>query len=100
MKYFLLKTCIVFAFLCGNICLSQSSNFSLTVAISNESCPGNGRLSFVVSDPAPDATVIFTVYKFPELITPIVTTQATTFTGLVAGNYRVVATESLPDGRL
>lgn len=98
MKYFLLKTYVAFIFLWVNVCTSQTSNFSLSVTTVNESCPGNGRLNFLVSDATPGATVIFTVYKFPDLTTPIVTTQASTFTGLVAGNYRVVATEALPNG--
>lgn len=81
-----------------NIVFSQATNLSLTVISINETCPGNGRLNFFVSNATPGGTVIFTVYKLPNLSTPIVTTQANTFTGLVAGNYRVIATESLPNG--
>jgi gliding motility-associated-like protein len=92
------KTLILFFLLLANLSFGQLSNFSLNVTAVNETCPGNGRLNFSVSNTTSGGTVIFTVYKLPDVTTPIVTTQANTFTGLVAANYRVVGTESLPDG--
>ncbi|MCL9807503.1 gliding motility-associated C-terminal domain-containing protein [Flavobacterium amniphilum] len=94
------KIYFFFIILWVNVCSSQGLNFSLNVTAVNETCPGNGRLNFTVSNAAADGTVIFTVYKLPDVTTPIVTTQANTFTGLVAANYRVVATESLPNGTI
>lgn len=92
------KTLIIFLLTFFNLSFGQSSNFTLNLTAVNETCPGNGRLNFTVSNTTPGGVVIFTVYKLPDLTTPIVTTQANTFTGLVAANYRVVATESLPNG--
>lgn len=92
------KVLLLFFLLLNGLSFGQLSNFTLSVTAVNETCPGNGRLNFSVSNATPGGTIIFTVYKFPDVTTPIVTTQATTFTGLVAANYRVVVTESLPNG--
>lgn len=92
--YFQIAVCFFFM----HVYHAQSSNFTLQVTSVNETCPGNGRLNFTVSNTTPGGTIIFTVYKLPNIVTPIVVTQANTFTGLVAGNYRVIATQSLPNG--
>lgn len=95
-KFFQVLLCILFFnFSFGH---SARSILQLNVTPTNETCPGNGRLDFSVTETIPGSTIIFTVYKLPNLVTPIVTTQLNTFTGLVAANYRVVATESLPNG--
>jgi gliding motility-associated-like protein len=95
-QYLQLVLCILFF----NFSFGHLANFALDVQVTptNETCPGNGRLDFLVTNPTPGGTIIYTIYKLPNLTTPIVTTQLNMFTGLVAANYRVVATESLPNG--
>ena len=73
----------------------QLSNFTLQVTSSNETCNGNGSLSFTVSGTTTGATMIYSVYQLPNSTTPIAVISTSNFTGLVAGNYMVVATQSL-----
>lgn len=73
----------------------QLSNFTLTVTTVNETCTANGALNFSVSNTTAGATMLYTVYRLPNITTPISVQSATSLTGLIAGNYRVVATQSL-----
>jgi len=49
----------------------------------------------VVGNPTPGATFVYSVYLLPNTTNPIGVTSASSITGLVAGNYRVVALQSL-----
>lgn len=73
----------------------QLSNFTLQVTATNETCAGNGSLNFIVSGTTTGATILYNVYQLPNITTPIATLSTNTFGGLVAGNYRVIATQSL-----
>lgn len=73
----------------------QLSSFTLNVTQTNETCTGNGALSFSVSSTVSGATMDFAIYLLPNTTTPIATVTSLTFTGLNAGNYRVIATQSL-----
>ena len=74
---------------------AQLSNFTLTVTPTNETCTDNGTLSFVVSNTTPGSTLVYSVYLLPNLTTPISVLSATSLSGLAAGTYRVIATQSL-----
>ncbi len=91
------KNFTVFAVLLffGPSAFAQLSAFALTVTATNESCTANGALNFTVSNTTAGATIIYRIYQLPNTTTPIATTGANTFTGLTAGNYRVIATQSL-----
>ena len=73
----------------------QLSNFTLQVTPTNETCSGNGSLSFTVSGTTTGATMIYSVYQLPNTTTPIATLSTNTFGGLASGNYSVIATQSL-----
>ncbi|QBZ97644.1 gliding motility-associated C-terminal domain-containing protein [Flavobacterium sangjuense] len=73
----------------------QLSNFTLNVTATNETCPSNGTLTFAVSNTTTGSTFLYSVYLLPDVTTPISVQSATTISGLPAGNYRVVATQSL-----
>lgn len=73
----------------------QISNFTLTVTKVDETCTANGSLSFSISTPTVGASLVYTIYQLPNVTTPIDVLTTNTFTGLVAGNYRVVATQSM-----
>lgn len=88
------KILLLFTICCASS-YGQIDNFSLTVTKINETCTANGSLSFSVANTLPGATVLYTIYKLPNLTTPIVVTSTSPFTGLTAGIYRVVATQSL-----
>ena len=60
----------------------QLSSFTLNVTPTNETCTGNGALSFSVSSTASGATMDFAIYLLPNTTTPIATVTSLTFTGL------------------
>lgn len=72
---------------------AQLSNFTLTVTKNDETCTAGGSLTFSVSNTAPGATILYTIYSMPSN-TVVSVQSATTISGLTAGNYRVVATQS------
>ncbi|HEY0045633.1 MAG TPA: gliding motility-associated C-terminal domain-containing protein [Flavobacterium sp.] len=80
-------------------CITESNaqlpNFELTVEVLNETCSGNGALSFSVSGTAAGAEIIYTIFQSPNFNSPIATLSSLTLTGLVAGQYRVVATQTV-----
>jgi gliding motility-associated-like protein len=72
-----------------------SFGFNLTVTAVNETCAGNGSLSFSVSNTTPGSSIVYVVYKLPDVTTPYASGTDTTLNGLTAGNYRVIARETL-----
>ena len=91
---FSLRILFVFLFF-SQISFGQLQSFSLAVTPTNETCTGNGSLTFQVSGIAVGASVTYAIYLLPNTTTPLTTLSGTTFTGLAAGNYRVIATQTL-----
>lgn len=73
----------------------QLSNFVLTVTKTDESCTGNGSLSFNVTNTVAGSIIVYRIYKLPDVVNTIAVTSANTFGGLAAGTYRVIATQTL-----
>jgi gliding motility-associated-like protein len=73
----------------------QLSAFTFNVTPTNETCLGNGVLTFSVAGTLPGATVDYTIYLLPDTTTPLVVVTTPSLTGLNAGDYLVVATQSL-----
>ena len=73
----------------------QLSNFLLTVTKTDESCTGNASLSFDVTNTTPSATILYRIYRLPDVVNSIVVLSTNTFGGLAAGTYRVIATQTL-----
>lgn len=73
----------------------QLPDFTLTVTGTNETCNRNGTLSFTVTGTHPDAGIIYTIYKLPNLTTPYATVSNNSLSGLTGGTYRVIATQTL-----
>ncbi|RKS01733.1 gliding motility-associated C-terminal domain-containing protein [Flavobacterium sp. 102] len=94
MNGFKLKFSFVFL-LITQLSFSQLSNFTLTVAGTNETCTANGKLTFNVSNTTVGSTILYTIYRLPDISTPISVQSTNTLTGLIAGSYRVIATQSL-----
>lgn len=87
---------LCFLFFCGIFGgYSQLSDFTLTVTTTDETCFGNGILTFSVSGTQPGAVIIYEVYKLPNTTTPVATTTGNSITGLNSGVYSVIATQSL-----
>jgi len=88
---------IFFFILFSQFLFGQLSDFTLNVSKTDETCTGNGSLSFSVQNQTPNSTVLYSIYLLPNVTTPIASTQNNTFTGLQSGNYTVIATQSLGD---
>ena len=73
---------------------AQMSNFSLSVAKTNETCRGNGSVTFSVSNTTPNAVLLYKVYKMPDVTNPLTVQEENYFTGLVSGTYKIVAVQS------
>ncbi len=73
---------------------SIAFGFTLMVTPTNETCSGNGTLSFTVANPDPSGSIEFFIYKLPNTTVPYASTTAGSLGGLTAGNYRVVAVET------
>lgn len=72
-----------------------SFGFDLTVTHTNETCLGNGSLSFTVSNSDPNGSILFIIYKLPDVTTPYSSGTDTTANGLTAGDYRIIARETV-----
>lgn len=88
---------IVFFIFLSQSAHAQLSDFTLNVAVTDETCTGNGALTFSTQNTTPGATIIYSVYLLPDTTTPIAVLSGTTITGLSAGNYMVVALQTLGD---
>jgi len=76
-------------------CIAQLPAFTLDVTPTPQTCLGNGSLAFAVTGNDPAASMDYAVYLLPNTTTPVTIVTAQTVGGLVAGNYMVVATQSL-----
>ena len=69
--------------------------FNLTVTHTNETCSGNGSVTSTVSNTDPNGSIIYVVYKLPDLTTPYASGTETTVNGLTVGDYRIIAKETV-----
>ncbi len=63
--------------------------------LSHESCAANGQIGFNTITPSSDNVITYTIYNSADLNTPVGVTQDNNFGGLVAGDYTVVASQTL-----
>ncbi|MEO5775763.1 MAG: T9SS type B sorting domain-containing protein [Flavobacterium sp.] len=82
---------LLFQLLFPIVCLG----FDLTVTPTQETCPGNASLNFTVNNTIPGSSIVYVVYKLPDLTTPYASGTETTVNGLIPGNYRVIARETV-----
>lgn len=73
----------------------MSFGFDLAVSHTNETCAGNGTLTFTPSNTIPGGTIVYFIYKLPDTATPYASGPANTLNGLTAGNYRIIARETV-----
>jgi|GEM_PF-381800 len=74
---------------------AQLSNFTLTVSKTDETCTANASLTFNVSGTTTGSTISYSIYKLPDVTTPISVTNGNSLSGLSTGTYRVIATQAL-----
>ena len=87
----ILFTLLIFLFLSNQ----KSLALDLQVIVTNETCTGNGSLAFSVTNETVGIPVFYAVYLVPNITTPIVTTSSTSYGGLVAGSYLVIASQTV-----
>lgn len=86
---------VLFGLLGINKASAQLLDFELDVVATNETCVGNGTLTFTVDNPTPGATVLYSVFLLPDVVSPVFT-SATPFVGsLNAGTYKVIALQTM-----
>ena len=69
--------------------------FTFTANATDESCAGNGTITFTTLNPNPSGSILFVVYKLPETTTPYASVSGNTINGLSAGTYNIVAQETV-----
>jgi gliding motility-associated-like protein len=74
---------------------AQLSDFKLNVTKTDELCLDNGTLLFTVSNTTPKASILYKVYKLPNVSEAIFISSANSLSGLSAGDYKVIALQSL-----
>lgn len=81
--------------LCSSTAYCQLSDFSLTVTKTDETCLGNGSLSFSVTNVTKNTSILYKIYVMPDNDNPIAVTTANYLGSLSAATYKVVAIQSL-----
>lgn len=74
---------------------AQISDFSLTVDKTDETCQGNGTLTFSVSNTSANAQIIYKIFKLPNTTNAMSVQTSGYIGGLTTGTYKVVAIQSL-----
>lgn len=69
--------------------------FSFSVAATNESCSGNGELTFSAANTDPNGSIVYQVYKLPNISVPLATVTGNNLGGLSAGTYKIIAQETV-----
>ena len=80
--------------LLSSISYSQIPNFTLDVAVIDETCTNNGSLQMTVTNTAAGSTIIYELFLAPNFSTPIAETMNNSFSGLAGGSYRIIATQT------
>lgn len=75
--------------------LSAPLSSTLNVTKTEETCLGNGTLSFNVENVNPLAVIEYKIYELPDSVNPIAILTTHFLGGLTSGTYRVIATETL-----
>lgn len=77
------------------LCPIISYGFNLAITHTNETCAGNGSLSFTVSNTNPTGSILYFVYKLPDVTAPYASGPENILNGLTAGDYRIIARETV-----
>ena len=89
------KKLFSFLFLSISFCFfAQNPNLKITLTGTPETCLNNGSLTWTTSGQTAGATVVYSIYN-NAVTTVNTTTSSSTLSGLPAGSYRVVVTETV-----
>lgn len=84
-------------FLCTLLLMSTAMafGFTFTAAPAPETCYGNGSITFSPNNTDPNGTILYIVYKLPNVTTPYATLNTNVLTGLTSATYRIIAKETV-----
>lgn len=89
-----MKTFIYLSFALASLLLpTESFGFNFTATSTPESCPGNGSISFSSTNTNPSGSIVYFVYKLPEVSVPLATVSSNSISGLGYGTYKIIARE-------
>ncbi len=90
-----LRIYILVFFLFSTISYCQLPNFSLSVQTANETCDFNGSVTITLTNTTPGSTILHSLYKLPNLVTPIDQFSSNFRGNLESSGYRLVTTQTL-----
>lgn len=73
----------------------QLADFNLHLTKTNETCLGNGSLTFTVTNKTPNSSILYKVFLLPDVTNPFTVLSGNTLGSLSAGTYKVVAIQTL-----
>ena len=73
---------------------AENPNLKITLTGTPETCLNNGSLTWSTSGQTANATLVYSIYN-NAVTTVNTTTSSSTLSGLPAGSYRVVVTETI-----
>jgi len=85
---------LLFLFI-AQVSFAQLANFSFSIVKTDETCTGNGSLTFSTSGTTAGSSLFYSVYLLPDTTTPISVVNTPTITGLSSGTYSVIALQTL-----
>ncbi|RZJ73421.1 MAG: T9SS type B sorting domain-containing protein [Flavobacterium sp.] len=91
----LLRTFSIFMLFFTTMANAQLAGFNLEVTKTDETCLGNGSITFVTTNLTPLSSLLFKVYRLPNTTNAISILTDNHLAGLTAGNYKVVALQAL-----
>jgi len=95
LKNFLSKLYVAIALIATCSLQAQLNNFTIGATTTAQTCLGNGSINFTVSGNNPGAALEFAVFLLPNTTTPFTTVTTMSAQNLVAGDYKIVATQTL-----
>jgi gliding motility-associated-like protein len=82
---------------CSSIANAQLADFNLALSKTDETCLSNGSITFSLSGLTQGSTVLYKVYKLPNISSPVSILSDNYLGGLSAATYKVVAVQALGD---
>lgn len=90
-------TLLLFALFFTITAQAQLSDFNLNLTKTDETCLGNGSLTFTVTNKTPNSSILYKVFLLPDVSNPFTVLSGNNLGSLSAGTYKVVAIQTLGD---
>ncbi|MEL1246339.1 gliding motility-associated C-terminal domain-containing protein [Flavobacterium sp. DGU11] len=94
-KQLFFKLCLLLSLFWGLQSFAQLDPFTVEATPTPQTCLGNGTLTFALTGKTPGSAIAYEVYLLPNTTTPVTVVTTNTVNSLVAGDYLIIATQSL-----